>query len=149
MNKTKRESMIMVENLYEFLKTEHRDVEEWFRLTLDQQVRSYFSKIEKEISLHMNSEEKYFYPPLEEAGKVTLYEGYEEHKIAKRLLEDLHSHPEFDEKWLAKANVLREIIEHHIKEEERDIFKIAKKTLKKEQEEEILAKFREEKSKII
>ncbi len=138
----------MVENLFEFLKKEHRDVEEWFRITLDQQVHSYFTKIKKELCLHMENEEKYLYPPLEKVDKVVLFEGYEEHKIAKRLIKDLHSSSEYNEKWLAKANVLREIIEHHIEEEEREIFKIAEKTLNKEQEYEILFKFKQEKSKM-
>ncbi len=138
----------MTENLYEFLKNEHKNVDEWFRLVLDQRVYSEFPKIQKELSVHIESEEKYFYPPLLEKDKVTIYEGCEEHQIAKNLLKDLHSSSKYDEKWLAKAKVLREIIEHHIKEEEKDIFDIAKKTLGNEQEEEILSKFKEEKSKI-
>jgi hemerythrin-like domain-containing protein len=88
-------------------------------------------------------------PTLEIVDKVTVYEGYEEHKIAKRLIKDLLPSSVYDEKWLAKAKVLREIIEHHIKEEENMIFAIAEKTLKREQEEEILSKFKEEKSKDI
>ncbi|MGZ4857385.1 MAG: hemerythrin domain-containing protein [Methanobacteriaceae archaeon] len=139
----------MVKNLYEFLKKEHRDVEELFRITLDQKVLSYFPKIKNELCIHMNSEEQYLYPPLEKVDKVTVYEGYEEHQIAKRLIKDLHPSSAYDEKWLAKAKVLREIIEHHIKEAENMIFAIAEKTLKREQEEEILSKFKEEKSKDI
>lgn len=134
----------MAENLYEFLIKQHRDVQEWFRLRLEEQIYSYFTKIQIEFSIHLKSEEKYLYPLLVEADKVKLYEGYEEHKIAKTLLKELDSSNEYDEKWLAKANVLREIIEHHIREEEKDIFKIAKKTLDKKQEEKILSKFKEE-----
>jgi hemerythrin superfamily protein len=52
----------VVENLYEFLKKEHRNVEELFRITLDQKVLSYFPKIKKELCIHMNSEEQYLYP---------------------------------------------------------------------------------------
>lgn len=138
----------MGEDIYDLLKQEHLDVKELFRKTLDQRNSSSFEKIEKELCLHMMNEEKYLYPPLEDVDKITLLEGYEEHTIAKRLIKDIKNETELSDLWFAKTKVLKEIIEHHIKEEERDIFSIAKTTLSNEQEEEILFKFKEELAKM-
>ena len=52
-----------------------------------------------------------------------------------------------DEKWFAKANVLKDLVEHHIEEEEEDIFPIAQENLSKSQENEIAEKIEQEKSK--
>jgi len=134
----------MVENLYDFLKKEHQEVKELFRMTLDHKNQSYFSKIQNELGLHIESEELYLYPLLVDVNKVKLYEAYEEHNVAKRLISEITEESN-DERWFAKTGVLKEIIHHHIKEEERDIFDIAKKILTKEQEREILSKFKERK----
>ncbi len=131
----------MAQNLYTMLKQEHRDVQELLRLVVDQRESAYFQKIEKKLCLHMKSEEQFLYPPLEEIDKVTILEGYEEHKIAKRLIKEILMESE-SEKWFAKAKVLKEIIDHHIKDEERDIFSIAQKTLDKVQEAKIRSNFK-------
>ncbi len=136
-------NLVMSENLYTYLKKEHIEVLELFRITLDQKIQSYYPEIREKLCKHMNNEENYLYPLLEKFDKVIIFEGYEEHKIAKKLINELDLHSTYDEKWVAKAKVLNEIIEHHIKEEETYIFKIAAKTLSKEQEEQILTKIQE------
>ncbi len=52
---------------------------------------------------------------------------------------------ENDEMWLPKVKVLSDMIDHHIKEEEGEVFKAAKKVLSKEKEEEILGQYLQEK----
>jgi hemerythrin-like domain-containing protein len=47
--------------------------------------------------------------------------------------------------WIPKVKVLSDMIDHHIEEEEGEVFKAAKKVLSKDQEEEILSKFEQEK----
>lgn len=130
-------------NLYDYLKNEHIEVLELFRITLNQKIQSYYPEIKEKLCKHMNNEENYLYPLLEKFDKVVIFEGYEEHKIAKRLINELDLQSEYDEKWVAKAKVLNEIIKHHIKEEETYIFKIAEKTLNNKQEEQILTQIQE------
>jgi hemerythrin-like domain-containing protein len=130
--------IIMSGNLYDYLKKEHMEVLELFRITLDQKIQSYYPEIKEKLCKHMDNEEKYLYPSLEVFDKITILEGYEEHAIAKRLINDLDLRDQYDEKWVAKAKVLNEIIKHHIKEEETYIFKIAEKILNKDDELKIL-----------
>lgn len=138
----------MVENIYDLLKMEHECVKKLFKKTIDQRSATTFANIEKELCLHMSNEEKYLYPPLEDADKLTLLEGYEEHNIAKRLVKEIKNEEEASDLWLVKIKVLKEIIEHHIKEEERDIFNIAIQTLSNNEEEKILSQFKEENAKM-
>jgi hemerythrin-like domain-containing protein len=73
-------------------------------------------------------EEKVLYPALKahpEAKDIVL-EGYQEHHVADLIVKELHALPRDDEKWGAKFKVLKESIEHHIKEEEDEMFRTAR-----------------------
>jgi len=77
-----------------------------------------------ELNLHELVEEKILYPALKahpEARDIVL-EGYQEHHIADVLAGELHRLPPGDEQWGAKFKVLKESLEHHIKEEEHEMF---------------------------
>jgi len=82
-------------------------------------------KIVDELNIHMTIEEEIFYPAI--SGKSeeisdTVYEGVEEHHVAKVLVSELQGmQPEGDE-WIAKVKVLIESVEHHADEEESDMF---------------------------
>lgn len=98
-----------------------------------------FSQLKSELDLHAQLEEQIFYPALEEAEEtreITL-EAYEEHNLVKQLLAELGAEPKDDEQWTAKFTVLKENVEHHVEEEEGEMFKKARKVLGKERAEEI------------
>jgi hypothetical protein len=98
-----------------------------------------FTQLKSELDLHAELEEQYFYPALEEADEtrdITL-EAYEEHKLVKQLLAELEAEPKDDEQWTAKFTVLKENVEHHVEEEEGELFKKARRVLGKERSEEI------------
>jgi hypothetical protein len=81
-----------------------------------------------ELNLHELVEEKILYPALKahpEARDIVL-EGYQEHHIADVLTHELHTLPADDERWGAKFKVLKESLEHHIQEEEGDMFRKAR-----------------------
>lgn len=90
-----------------------------------------FAELNLELSVHMEAEEKFFYPEIlpEDKTHDKSMEAFEEHKVAKALLKELESGPKGTEEWTAKFKVLYENIEHHVKEEERDIFPMARKVL--------------------
>ena len=78
-------------------------------------------------------------PALEEAEEthdITL-EAYEEHNLVKQLLAELESEAKDQEQWTAKFTVLKENVEHHVEEEEGELFPKARKVLGKERSEEI------------
>lgn len=90
-----------------------------------------FTRLKEELDLHAKIEEEIFYPALEEADEtreVTL-EAYEEHRLVKQLLAELEMEPKNTEEWTAKFTVLKENIEHHVEEEEGEMFKQARKVL--------------------
>jgi Hemerythrin HHE cation binding domain len=83
-----------------------------------------FATIKGELTVHETIEEEIFYPALLEKAKthdITL-EGYEEHHVVDLLMGELEELDVADESWGAKAKVMKENIEHHIEEEEGDMF---------------------------
>ena len=87
----------------------------------------------------MEGEEKYFYPILEkhEEAKQEVLEGFEEHDVVKTMLKSFEKVSPGNDRWMAKMKVLKEIVEHHVKEEEKEMFKLARKALDKEQAQDI------------
>jgi hemerythrin-like domain-containing protein len=80
------------------------------------------------LNVHELIEEKVLYPALKahpEAKDIVL-EGYQEHHVADLIVKELQALPKDDEKWGAKFKVLKESIEHHIKEEEGEMFRTAR-----------------------
>jgi len=94
-----------------------------------------FAELEEELEVHMEGEERFFYSALEqhEEARDKVLEGYEEHQVAKTLIGTFSSLATDDERWRAKVAVLKEVVEHHLQEEEKDIFKLARKALDKNQ----------------
>ena len=94
-----------------------------------------FTQLKTELDIHAEIEETIFYPELEkheETRDITL-EGVEEHLIVKELLAELDAMPKDDEVWTAKFTVLKENVEHHVEEEEGEMFSKARKALTEEE----------------
>jgi hypothetical protein len=83
-----------------------------------------FATIKGELMVHEAIEEEIFYPELKDHPKARdiVLEGYEEHHVVDLLMGELEALPVDDEMWGAKAQVMKENIEHHIEEEETDMF---------------------------
>ena len=81
-----------------------------------------------ELRIHETIEEEIFYPALEEHAKTKeiALEGYEEHHAVDRIAEELIQLDPSDETWGAKFTVMKENIEHHIEEEENEMFSHAR-----------------------
>ena len=87
-----------------------------------------FSRIKQELMIHEIIEEEIFYPTLKEhpKAKEIVLEGYEEHDVVSRLMGELDGMEPTDERFGPKAKVMAENIEHHIEEEEGEMFKQAR-----------------------
>ncbi|MDQ1610442.1 MAG: hypothetical protein QOG00_373 [Pyrinomonadaceae bacterium] len=106
-----------------------------------------FTKLKQELDVHAHIEETIFYPVLkkaEETRDITM-EGIQEHHVVKVLLGELDAMGVGSETWTAKLKVLKENVEHHVEEEEGDMFKKAREVLSKEQLEELGALMEQEK----
>ena len=87
-----------------------------------------FATIKGELTLHEIVEEEIFYPALKAHPKAKdiVLEGYEEHHVVDLLMGELEAMDVSDETWGAKALVMKENIEHHIEEEEGEMFQQAR-----------------------
>jgi len=94
---------------------------------------------------HMSAEEQYFYQILldETAEKESVYAALEEHRAARAVLTDLESASVDDPRWGARLRVLKELIEHHIEEEESEIFEIAREIADEERAVSMAKRFKE------
>jgi hemerythrin superfamily protein len=96
--------------------------------------RALAEKIIAELMVHERIEEEIFYPAFkkgaDEEGKELLAEAKEEHHVVDLILDELQSVKLDDEQFDAKFKVLKENVEHHIEEEEEEMFPDAKKRLK-------------------
>ena len=94
-----------------------------------------FARVKDELTVHESIEEEIFYPALKEHPKtkdITL-EAYEEHHVVDVVMKEIEGVPFDDERWAAKFTVMKENIEHHIEEEEGEMFKQARQVFEKEE----------------
>jgi hemerythrin-like domain-containing protein len=94
-----------------------------------------FSSLYLELDVHSQAEEKFFYSQLkgeDETRELTL-ESLDEHKLVKRLLDELDSMDKGSPEWTAKCRTLRENVQQHVEMEERELFPVAQKVLDDEE----------------
>lgn len=101
-----------------------------------------YTTIRREMTAHELIEEEIFYPTLKEHPKAVdiVLEGYEEHHVVDLLMGELDVLPYDDETWGPKAKVMQENIEHHIEEEEGDMFVKARQVFDRPELEELGAR---------
>ena len=94
-----------------------------------------FSTIKGELTVHEIIKEEIFYPELKAHPKAKdiVLEGYEEHHVVDLLMGELEDLDVADESWGAKAIVMKENIEHHIEEEEGEMFAAARQVFDRDE----------------
>lgn len=131
-------------NAIELLKEDHRKVLKMLdemTETTERAVKTrteLLSKIEAELKMHTTIEEEDFYPAYRNAGGkpgLKMYhEAVEEHRAVEALvLPDLLATDPGTVEFSGRAKVLKEMLEHHIEEEESEMFPEAQKLLSKEE----------------
>jgi hemerythrin-like domain-containing protein len=98
-----------------------------------------FATIKGELTVHEIVEEEIFYPELKAHPKAEdiVLEGFQEHHVVDLLMGELESLDVTDETWGAKAVVMKENIEHHIEEEEGEMFTQARRVFDKQELEDL------------
>ena len=83
-----------------------------------------FARLKSDLEIHERMEEEVLYPALKSHPKARdlALEGYEEHHVVDTILAELEQTPPSDEQWGAKFKVAKENLEHHIEEEETQMF---------------------------
>jgi len=124
-------------NAITMLKSDHATVKRLLRElneTSDRatkQRESLVAQIEREVKMHAQIEEEVFYPAFKAATKGTegedlFYEAAEEHHIVDMVLPALKAANPKSHEFGAKAKVLKDLLEHHIREEEGQMFQQAR-----------------------
>ena len=130
----------MAKNAIQMLKEDHRKVKELLGQLAETTARAektrrqLLEKIEMELAVHSRIEEEIFYPAFKEAGtsehSKIYFEALEEHRAADEMvLPDLKKTEPKSEKFSGRAKVLKELVEHHADEEEKEMFKLAKQSM--------------------
>ena len=142
-------------NVIELLKTDHDKVDKLFqkvKANPDSDNTGLFEQIRAELEVHTEVEETIFYPYLiengdEELKKIT-EEGIEEHRQAKMFLNELSGLTENSEKFDPKMKVLMEDIQHHVQEEEGQMFRMVEEQFDEATLEELGSEIETAKSKL-
>jgi hemerythrin-like domain-containing protein len=135
-------------NAIDLLKADHAKVKDILSQLSDSTERALkkrvelLSKLEMEITIHTRLEEEILYPAFKEAGSkeqdVMYFEAKEEHRTVDSLvLPDLKLTDPGTPEFSGRVKVVKELLEHHIEEEETEMFPQAKKLLGKEKLEEL------------
>jgi hemerythrin-like domain-containing protein len=117
-------------NALTLLKDDHDDMKQLLKKAEDTTERAVKTRaallheIGVKLTAHEKIEEDIFYPALKEHPKAKdiVLEGYQEHHVVDLILGELKDLDENDETWAAKFSVMKENIEHHIEEEEGEMF---------------------------
>jgi hemerythrin-like domain-containing protein len=86
------------------------------------------TKVKQELQVHESIEEEILYPALKDHPKTKelALEAFEEHHVVNMVMAEIEGVPFEEETWGAKFTVMKENLEHHIEEEEGEMFKQAK-----------------------
>jgi hemerythrin-like domain-containing protein len=129
----------------ELLKKQHREVKALFKEIEGtdapaQRTKLMATLIEK-LKLHTALEETIYYPAVKEIetkkAQDMVMEAYEEHHVVDLVLAELPTVDPAADTFEAKMTVLKELIEHHVEEEEGEMFPMADKKLGDERSKEL------------
>ncbi len=111
-------------------------------------------QVDREVKIHSQIEEEIFYPAFHDAARTReenklFFEAKEEHHIVDLVMPEVHDSEEGDvADFAAKATVLKDLIEHHADEEEREMFPRARKLFDRSELQELGRRLQERKEEL-
>jgi hemerythrin-like domain-containing protein len=141
---------------YQILMKDHRKVEDLFdkiEKTEDgnrEQREQLFNKLREELELHTEIEERLLYPEMKRhpGTKQLAGEALEEHGEVKRLLKELAKLSPVEERWSDMIEELDHAVQHHVREEEEQMFPAARKEVSEGRANELGRQIEEMKQKV-
>lgn len=140
----------MAKTIYDCLKEDHDELKSLMEaLTKTEgdsdERKQLFQKFSTLLDTHSHAEERTFYAAIlsDERTRSKTAHGCKEHCEAADLLEELKNTDRSSSGWLLTMKKLREEVEHHIKEEENELFPKAKKVLSNSEATEMGSRFRQ------
>jgi len=133
-------------NVLELLKEDHSNVESLFEKydrtgkSSQEKKTELFEEIRRELQLHSRAEEEMFYPALKALngeGRRLVSEALKEHRDVDELLTQISRLKPCDKNFDDKMETLIENVDHHVQEEEGEIFRFAEENCSEGQLEEL------------
>ena len=129
----------------ELLKKQHREVKSLFKQVEStenpKKRQNLMLQIAEKLKMHTSIEEEIFYPAVKEIetkkAEEMVMEAYEEHHVVDLVLAELPKVDPQADTFEAKMTVLKELIEHHVEEEEEEMFPLAEKKFGKDRSREL------------
>lgn len=124
-------------NVLELLRFDHQSVNTIFQSILltssaDKAKREeLFGTLKEALVKHAHAEEKVFYPPLRERQQAhdLIEEGLHEHHSVEDQIARMAAIPADSDDWIDAVQHLKECVQHHVNEEENEIFPKAEQLL--------------------
>ena len=97
----------------------------------DRSAKELFNQLKQALTLHTQIEEQIFYPELKkfDETKDMIPEAFEEHQEVKDILAEMSTLSPSDDEFMDKLTELRDGVDHHVEEEETEMFPKAEKVL--------------------
>jgi hemerythrin-like domain-containing protein len=113
-----------------------------------------FKELMGMLLAHAHAEQNVLYKKMEksedEKARSFAFEGTNEHQIVEQQLQQMsRARNKTSEQWTAQLTVLKELVNHHVKEEESTGFSCARKEFEGEQLEKFGEQFRRQKEKLM
>lgn len=131
----------------QLLEKQHREVEAIFKQLENGkgETAELLKQLSNNLAAHMAIEQEIYYPAVKELKPDLISESYEEHSLAELGLKRLLSTRSTNEAFEARVTACKELIQHHVEEEENELFPVVDRRMKTEQlealAEEMQAKF--------
>ena len=136
-------------NIFEELKTDHKTQRSLANTLLrtegeTEERKSIYEKLRDQLKLHAKSEERFFYKPLMEfdMSQEKARHSVAEHHDIDEMIEKLDSTEMSSPAWMTYFRQLRELVIHHLDEEENEVFQIAGRVLSNVQKEKLGSDYR-------
>ncbi|BCS53575.1 hemerythrin domain-containing protein [Geobacter sp. SVR] len=133
------------QQLFDLLKRDHRQSEKIMKQIESasaEEREDLFQTLNEALSDHMQMEEQVFYPQLQKIPELQemVQDALEEHKEAKEYLSEIDDIDVDDDDWFSTFQDLQEGVQHHVQDEENQIFPECKRYLSDDQFAQIVQK---------
>lgn len=141
-------------DILDIIKADHRQVETLFSeiesTENPQKLYECFNQLYQALNVHVEVEEQTFYPAIRNCQDVDklVDEAHKEHNQAKQILEDVSSFSPTSTEFKAKIRDLKQAVQHHVEEEENEIFPQVRKCMNEQEREKLGNEFEAAKSKV-
>ena len=140
-------------NIFEALRADHEIQRELIKKLVDtsgdtEHRKNLFESLKKELAIHADAEERHFYIPLIESDltQEKARHSIAEHHEMDELVEKLEETDMSSSAWLTYMKKLAHKVEHHLDEEEQEVFQMAGKALTQKEKDNLADTYKKEMS---